>query len=214
MALCVSSPKRRAERFAITENMKVHRADTPHRMIEMVDKYSADEFVILDDTSEYCFAYDLDADAVVINTQHPQYPYQDYGEAMIHELAHRIDQYEFGSPMNQQFSNAIKEAEKRFLTNADAYNKMFDEGGNLEYNNLISDILGCITDNVVVGNSYHDSQYIGTLGYTELEVFANLFSVLYQGDDETVKFVKEELQEVYKTFLNILGIIDAKKRVH
>ena len=45
---------------------------------------------------------DPDIDAVVINTKHPQYQYQNYRETMIHELAHRIDHYEFGTLLQIQ----------------------------------------------------------------------------------------------------------------
>lgn len=55
-----------------------------------------------DDMAEHCFAYDPDIDAVVINTKHPQYQYQNYRETMIHELAHRIDHYEFGTLLQIQ----------------------------------------------------------------------------------------------------------------
>ena len=71
----------------------------------------------------------------------------------------------------------------------------------MEYNNLISDILGCITDNKIVGNSRHESEYIGMPGNMELEVFANLFSALYQGDDSTVDFIKKELGDIYEVFI-------------
>ena len=83
--------------------------------------------------------------------------------------------------------------------------KLFAPGGKLEYNNLISDILGCLTDNVIVGDAYHESQYNGVPGYSELEVFANVFAALYQGDDATVEFIKEELDELYRAFLKIVG---------
>ena len=88
---------------------------------------------------------------------------------------------------------------------ADKYRKMIELGGYLEYNKLISDIVGCITDNVIVGGYYHDSQYIGIPGYTELEIFADVFSALYQGKDETVNFIKNELAEIYEAFLGIIG---------
>lgn len=193
------------KRYAVSDEIKEHRDDTPEKMVELADKYAGDEFVMLDEMSEHAFAYDPDLDAVVINTQHPQYEYQDYKEVMIHELAHRIDQNELGSPMNRAFSNALNEAEKRITGNASRYNKMFDEGGRFEYNRLISDILGCMTDNKVVGSFGHDSQYIGVPGYVELEVFADIFSALYQGDNETVEFIKEELPEVYQAFIKIVG---------
>ena len=199
----------KALRFTITEDMKKHRPDTPRKMVELVDKYSADEFVIVDENAEDCFAYNLDIDAVVINPKHPMYEQYDYREMMIHELAHRIDQYEFGSPMHLAFSDAIAVVQEKVMNSTEQYNKLFDEGGIFEYNLLISDILGCITDNKVSGYAQHASQYIGMPGFTELEVFADVFSALYQGDDDTVKFIKEELSEIHRAFLDIVGGQDA-----
>lgn len=193
------------KRYTVSDELKVHRDDTPEIMIDLVDKYAEDEFVVLKETAEHAYAYDPDTDTIVINMQHPQYPYQDYKEVMLHELAHRIDQNEFGSPMNTEFSNAIIETEKHLMENAERYRKMFEPGGELEYNNLISDIMGCITDNSIVGGASHDSQYIGVPGYTELEVFADIFSALYQGDDNTVKFIKDEFPDIQKAFLGIIG---------
>ena len=193
------------KRYAISDEIKKHRDDTPDKMIDLVNQYANDEFVVLDETAEHAFAYDPDTDTIVVNPAHPLYEYYDYREVMIHELAHRIDRNEFGSPMNVQFTNAILESEKKLLKDVDRYSKLFAPGGKLEYNNLISDILGCLTDNVIVGDAYHESQYIGVPGYSELEVFANVFAALYQGDDATVEFIKEELDELYRAFLKIVG---------
>lgn len=193
------------ERYTVSDEIKVYRDDTPEKMIDLVDKYTEDEFVVLKESAEHAYAYDPDTDTIVVNPAHPLYEYYDYREVMIHELAHRIDHNEFGSPMNVQFTDAILESEKRLLKDADRYNKLFAPGGELEYNNLISDILGCLTDNVIVGDAYHESQYIGIPGYSELEVFANVFTALYQGDDVTVKFLKEELGELYLAFLKVVG---------
>ena len=197
--------KKSTEHFEITDDIREHRKDTPQRMIDLVEKYSMDEFVIINNDLESAFAYNADLDIVEINPSYPMFETYDYREAMIHEIAHRIDQNEFGSPMNRRFSESIIIAEKKILQNADKYNKLFDAGNLFEYNMPISDILGCITDNVVVGNACHDSQYIGISGYIELEVFANLFSVIYQGDDVSVNFVREELTELYQAFLDIIG---------
>ena len=197
--------KKVRNKYTVSDEIKQHRDDTPIRMVELVDKYASDEFVVIDETSEHAFAYDPDTDTIRINTAHPQYSYQDYKEVMLHELAHRIDQNEFGSPMNAGFSNAIIEAEKYLMENAERYRKMFEPGGELEYNNLISDIMGCITDNSIVGGASHDSQYIGVPGYTELEIFADIFSALYQGDDDTVNFIKAEFSDMHKAFMRIIG---------
>lgn len=196
--------KKAGERYAVSDEIKVHREDTPIKMVDLVERYAGDEFVMLNETAEHAFAYDSDLDAVVINPEHSQYPYYDYKEIMIHEIAHRIDQNEFGSPMNKDFVEAILKTERKVMSNAEKYQKLFAPGGELEYNDLISDIFGCITDNMVVGAAYHESQYIGIPGYTELEVFANLFSATYQGSDVTVQFIKSELGELYEAFLGVM----------
>lgn len=192
------------ERYSVNEDIREHRKDTPQRMVELVEQYTTDNFVVLDDNSHVAYAYDADLDAVVINVNHPLYPHYDYREIMIHEIAHRIDQNEFGSPMHLAFSSAITKAESRILQNENYYRKIFEPKGEMEYNNLVSDIFGCITDNVIVGQSYHDSQYIGIPGYAELEIFANMYAVLYRGDDLTVEFIKRELPEIYQAFLEIM----------
>lgn len=197
--------RKKAERYSMTSDFKEHRQDAPQKMVDLVDKYTADEFVIIDNRSDVAFEYDPDIDAIVINTEHPQYPLHSHREIMIHELAHRIDQAEVGSPMNIRFSEAIERTGEVLLKNAEHYKKLFDLGGELEYNGLISDIVGCITDNAIKGIASHDSQYIGVLGHVEMEVFANLFSAVYQGDDETLKFIKEDLGEIYQAFLDVLG---------
>ena len=197
--------KKAGKRYTVSDEIKAHREDTPAKMVDLVERYAGDEFVELNEMAQHAFAYDPDLDAVVINPKHPQYALQDYREVMIHEMAHRIDQNEFGSPMNLEFSKAIMETEERMMKKSDQYRKMFEPGGELEYNSLISDILGCITDNTIVGGSSHESQYIGVPGFSELEIFADIFSALYQGDDSTVRFIKDELPDIYQAFLKIIG---------
>lgn len=194
------------KKFGVSDDIKEHRSDTPEKMVNLIEKYTDDEFVMLDETAELAFAYHPDSDTVVINPKHQFYPYYNHKEIMIHELGHRIDQNEFGSPMNRRFTEAILETEKQILNDVDKYKELFAPGGKLEYNDLISDIFGCITDNVVVGSSYHESQYIGIPGYTELEVFANLFAIIYQGDDATVHFIKSEMAGLYEAFLSVMEV--------
>lgn len=196
--------RKKAERYSMTSDFKEHRQDAPQKMVDLVDKYTADEFVIIDNRSDAAFEYDPDIDAIVINPDHPQYMEYDHREIMIHELAHRIDQYEFGSPMCIHFSQAIQRVEERIRNHLDRYKEMFDHNSEWVYNDIVSDIMGCITDNVITGDAHHSSQYIGVPGYVEMEVFANLFSALYQGDDDTMKFIKTELNDLYLSFLDIM----------
>lgn len=74
----------------------------------------------------------------------------------------------------------------------------------MEYSALISDIMGCITDNTITGYFHHESQYIGVTGFSELEIFADVFAVIYQGDESSVHFLKTELYEIYNAFQNMI----------
>lgn len=188
-------------RFTVDDKIKEHRPDAPQKMVDLVEQYTQDEFVEVKLGADNAFAYDPDGDIVIVNPSHPMYQVYDYHETMIHEIAHRIDQNEIGSPMLAEFSEAIQNAEKSIMDKAEDYKKLFEPGGELEYNSLISDIFGCITDNKVSGPFVHDSEYIGMPGYTELEVFADMFSIIYQGDDKAVDFIKVEFPDLYKTFV-------------
>lgn len=191
-------------RYQITEEVKKHRKDTPKEMIDLINQYAENECVEIDRVSEYAFAYDLDKDVIIMNPKHPQFNEVNYREALIHELAHRIDHNEYGSPMYAEFSEAIKSAESRILHEKEKYQRRLAVNGDLEYNYFISDIMSCVTDNVLRGAYGHESQYIGQPGYTESEVFSDMFAALYQGDDTTVSFIKSELPEIYEAFMKML----------
>ena len=191
-------------RYKVPDEVKVPRSDTPQIMIDLMDQYTTDECIQIDGKSEYAFSYDLDNDLIFVNPKHPQYEEENYRAVLAHELAHRIDHNEYGSPMHTEFSEAIKSTEKRILESKERYQSRLDKNGDLEYDYFVSDIMSCITDNKVIGLYGHESQYIGKPGYTELEIFADVFAVLYQGDDETVSFIKNELPEIYETFFKIL----------
>lgn len=62
--------------------------------------------------------------------------------------------------MNRKFAEAIIETGKRIMSNPGKYQNVFASGGVPEYNDLISNIFECLTDNAVVGDSYYESQYI------------------------------------------------------
>ncbi len=191
-------------RYKVPDEVKVPRSDTPQIMIDLMNQYTTDECIQIDGKSEYAFSYDLDNDLIFVNPKHPQYEEENYRAVLVHELAHRIDHNEYGSPMHTEFSEAIKSTEKRILESKERYQSRLDKNGDLEYDYFVSDIMSCITDNKVIGLYGHESQYIGKPGYTELEIFADVFAALYQGDDETVSFIKNELPEIYETFFKIL----------
>lgn len=189
----------------ISGNLKEHRNDTPQRMVILVDGYTEDGFSVIDETADDAFAYEPDRDRVVVNPKHSLYENYNREEILIHEIAHRIDYNEIGSPMAPDFSMALVEISDRLIKNKTYYQSLLAPGGRMEYNDLVSDIIASITHNEITGIAYHDIEYIQQLGNKELEVFADTFTVLYRGDDESVKFIREELPELYEAFMKIMG---------
>lgn len=190
--------------YKVPDEVKVPRSDTPQIMIDLMDQYTRDECIKIDELSEYAFSYDLDNDLIIINPRHPQYEEENYKHVLAHEIAHRIDHNEYGSPMYVEFAEAIKNTENKILQKKEKYQRRLAVNGDLEYNYFISDIMSCITDNVITGVYRHESQYIGKPGYAESEIFADIYAALYQSDDITVEFIKSELPELYEAFMKVL----------
>lgn len=193
------------KKYGVTDSITDCRADTPGRMVSLVDQYTAGEYVVVDEMAKDPFGYDPDEDVVVVNPKHSKYDNYDPAEIMIHETAHRIDHNEFGSPMDKDFSTALVDLSDRLLKNREYYQSMLVPGGKLEYNDLISDIIASVTHNDITGIASHSLEYIEQLGNKELEVFADTFTILFNGDDDSVKFLKEELPELYKAFMKVIG---------
>ena len=191
-------------RDKVPDEVKAPRSDTPQIMIDLVDQYTKDECIKIDELSEHAFSYDPDTDMIIINPKHPLYDEENYKAVLVHEIAHRIDHNEYGSPMYAEFVESIKNTEKGVLQEKEKYQQRLAVSGDLEYNYFISDIMSCMTDNVIAGAYGHESQYIGKPGYAESEIFADVYAALYQSDDITVKFIKSELPELYEAFMKVL----------
>lgn len=52
--------------------------------------------------------------------------------------------------------------------------------------------------------SLNDLEYIQQFGNKELEVFADTFTILYNSDDESVEFLKNELFKLYEVFIQMM----------
>ena len=191
-------------RYKVPDEVKVPRSDTPQIMIDLMDQYTKDECIKITELSEHAFSYDPDTDIILINPNHPLYDEENYKDVLAHEIAHRIDHNEYGSPMYTEFVESIKNTEKSVLQEKEKYQQRLAENGDLEYNYFISDIMSCMTDNVITGAYGHESQYIGKPGYAESEIFADIYAALYRSDDATVEFIKSELPEVYEAFMKVL----------
>lgn len=192
------------ERYTVSDSIKNHRSDTPNKMVQLVETYTSDDFVIIDEKAEDAFSYDPNTDMVVVNPKHKLFENYDPSKTMIHELAHRIDRDMFSSPMNIEFSTALVNLSDRLIENKDYYQALFAPGGRMEYNEFISDIISSVTHNQIMGSAYHDLEYIQQFGNKEMEVFADTFTILYNCDDNSVEFLKNELSELYQVFIKMV----------
>lgn len=75
------------DRYKVPDEVKVPRSDTPQIMIDLMDQYTRDECIKIDELSEYAFSYDLDNDLIIINPRHPQYEEENYKHVLAHEIA-------------------------------------------------------------------------------------------------------------------------------
>lgn len=202
-------PKIRSqEKFIASGDLKKHREDTPQKMVSFLEEYTQEGFAVIDKEAKDAFAYHPDKDVVVVNPKHPQYRNYNWDEIMVHEVAHRIDQNEIGSPMDSGFSTSLVELSDRLMENKAYYQTILAPGGRMEYNDLVSDIITAITHNEITGVANHDIAYLQQLGNKELEVFADTFTILYRGNDDSVGFLRKELPELYDAFIRMLGVQD------
>lgn len=87
------------------------------------------------------------------------------------------------------FKNAEKEARIRTAIE-----------GPWRYDPIVSDLLGSLTRNRIVGFYSHDLRYLTHRGKAETEVFANLFAIYGRKDKAAWEFVKKELPSLAETF--------------
>lgn len=143
------------------------------------------------------FAYDLDADAILFNPDHPFFGEYDFRVVNTHELGHRIDHTMFiHSWESRVFSDAISRG--RAVIDADP--EKFLTFAERDTNGFLSDILSAICEQEHKFPIGHPKVYWQRSGTKEREIFTNLFSLETFGDEASLSFFRKNFSEIWEKY--------------
>ena len=120
----------------------------------------------------------------------------------IHEIGHAIDYNNNWLSSNKEFIKAIDADKKIILKNIDKYVKLIKD--NKSYAGL-SDIIGGMTDNKVVGEYKHKKSYWKQPNKLQRETFAQLFTMAGEDDLEQLEVIQKYLPNTFKAFDKLIG---------
>lgn len=120
---------------------------------------------------------------------------------LIHEIGHAVDYNNKWLSSNNLFIKAIQLDKRKVLNNQDTYKKLIKSNGN--YREL-SDIVGGMTNNKIVGRYKHKNKYWKKTGKLEKEVFAQMFTMAGNNDIKQLELFQEYLPNTFKEFDNLI----------
>ncbi len=118
-----------------------------------------------------------------------------------HEIGHAVD-YKYNYISTKELTEALEKDKVNILKNKQKINNELKE----KYYNYteLSDIIGGITRNKVVGYGFHHTEYWNEKGKLEKETFANLFSIAGSNNIEYLKVIDNYLPNTLKKFDKII----------
>lgn len=120
---------------------------------------------------------------------------------LIHEIGHAVDYENKWLSSFRDSKKAIQADKSNILSNQDIYQKLIKNNQN--YREL-SDILGGMTNNKIVGRYKHEKKYWKKTGKLEKEVFAQMFTMAGNDDIKQLEMFKKYLPNTFKEFDNII----------
>jgi len=120
---------------------------------------------------------------------------------IVHEIGHTIDYNNKWLSSNKEFLSAIEKDKEFILKNKQKYQELIKN--NSHYREL-SDIIGGMTNNEVVGRYKHESKYWKNGNKLEKEIFAQIFVMAGSNDIEQLEIFKEYLPNTFIEFDNII----------
>lgn len=118
-----------------------------------------------------------------------------------HEMAHAVDYANSWLSSDKNFIIAIQKDKKHILNNTQIYKNLIKN--NRQYIEL-SDIIGGITNNKVVGNYYHKKKYWKNGDKLQKEIFAQIFSAAGNDNLEQLEIFQTYLPNTFKEFDNLI----------
>lgn len=120
---------------------------------------------------------------------------------VLHEIGHAVDYNNKWISSSKNFVEAINIDRQQISNDLSKYKNLIKK--NEQYAEL-SDIIGGITDNKIVGRYKHSKQYWKKPNKLEREVFAQLFSLAGDDDIYQLEVFQKYLPNVFKEFDNLM----------
>lgn len=118
-----------------------------------------------------------------------------------HEIAHAVDYNNKWLSSNKNFIEAIRLDKQYILSNKEIYKKLIKNNGNYKE---LSDIIGGITNNEIVGNYGHSKKYWKKSNKLERETFAQMFTMAGKDDLKQLELFQKYLPNIFKEFDNLI----------
>lgn len=120
---------------------------------------------------------------------------------VIHEIAHNVDYNNKWLSSTNSFIKAVQLDKDNILEHQDVYKTLIKNNGS--YREL-SDVVGGITNNKIVGRYRHDKKYWKKAGKLEKEIFAQMFTMSGNNDIKQLELFQEYLPNIFKEFDNLI----------
>lgn len=120
---------------------------------------------------------------------------------VIHEIGHTVDYNNKWLSSNNNFVKAIQLDKQYILNNKEIYNKLIKNNSNYKE---LSDIIGGMTNNKIVGNYGHSKKYWEKSNKLKRETFAQMFTMAGRDDLKQLELFQKYLPNVFKEFDNLI----------
>lgn len=120
---------------------------------------------------------------------------------LIHEIGHTVDYENKWLSSTNSFIEAIQKDKQYILNNQDTFKKLIEN--NMNHKEL-SDIIGGITDNKVVGKYKHKNNYWKKANKLERETFAQMFTMAGNDDIKQLEVFQKYLPNIFKEFDDLI----------
>ena len=118
-----------------------------------------------------------------------------------HEIAHAVDYNNKWISSSKTFMQAIQKDKQKIINNSNLYKKLIKN--NSSYVEL-SDIIGGMTNNKIVGRYKHSNKYWRQKNKLEREIFAQMFTTAGNDDLEQLEIFQKYLPNTFREFDNII----------
>lgn len=118
-----------------------------------------------------------------------------------HEIAHAVDYNNKWISSSKTFMQAIQKDKQKIINNSNLYKKLIKNNSNYVE---LSDIIGGMTNNKIVGRYKHSNKYWRQKNKLEREIFAQMFTTAGNDDLEQLEIFQKYLPNTFREFDNII----------